>query len=146
MTRSDAFDRLEKDPSRILARGTHTLKQHKLSLGKRYGHVLFGLALLVSIALTGCNRGRTTETKVSGPEAAVQTTNYQGDGVVKRTDAKRPSIEIDHGEIKGLMPAMTMEFYVRDKSLLEGLKPGDHIQFTLENGVGGLKITSITRL
>ena len=76
----------------------------------------------------------------------MQTTSYQGEGVVKRTDVKRPSIEIDHRDIKGLMPAMIMEFYVKDKSLLEGLKPGDHIQFTIENGVGGLKITSITRL
>ena len=76
----------------------------------------------------------------------MQTTTYHGVGVVKVTNVKLPSIEIDHQEIKGLMPAMTMEFYVKDKSLLEGLKPGDHIEFTIENGVGGIKITAIRRL
>jgi Cu/Ag efflux protein CusF len=76
---------------------------------------------------------------------AVQTTTYPGVGVVKRLDPKRPSIEIDHEDIKDLMPAMTMEFYVKDKSLLEGLQPGDRIAFTIENGVGGVKITEIKR-
>ena len=76
----------------------------------------------------------------------MQTTTYQGVGMVKATDVKRPSIEIDHQEIKGLMPAMTMEFYVKDKSLLEGCKAGDRIEFTIENGVGGVKITAIRRL
>ena len=44
------------------------------------------------------------------------------------------------------MPAMTMEFYVKDKSLLQGLKAEDKVNFTIENGVGGLKITAITKL
>ena len=123
------------------------LKQHNPNSVKRSSHVYFGLALLVALVLPSCNWARTADkSRVSGPEAAVQTTTYDGVGVVKATDVKRPSIEIDHQEIKGLMPAMTMEFYVRDKSLLEGLKPGDRIQFTIENGVGGLKITSIKRL
>ena len=124
-----------------------TLQQHKPNPVKRSSHVCFVLALLVALALSSCNRARTTEKdKVSGPAAAVQTTTYQGVGVVKATDVKRPSIEIDHQEIKGLMPAMTMEFYVKDKSLLDGLKPGDRIEFTIENGVGGIKITSIRKV
>ncbi len=55
-------------------------------------------------------------------------------------------IEIDHQEIKGLMPAMTMDFYVTDKSLLDGIKAGDHIDFTIQNGVGGVVITRIRKL
>jgi cold shock CspA family protein len=31
-------------------------------------------------------------------------------------------------------------------TLFDGLKPGDHIAFTIENGVGGLKITEIKKL
>jgi len=45
-----------------------------------------------------------------------------------------------------LMPAMTMEFYVKDKSLLGGLQTSDRIEFTIENGVGGLKITEIRKI
>ena len=98
----------------------------------------------MALAASFCSR--TDQSKVSGPAAAVQTTTYHGVGVVKATDVKWPSIEIDHEDIKELMPAMTMEFYVKDKSLLEGLKPGDRIEFTIENGVGGIKITAIRRL
>ena len=104
--------------------------------------------LLTGVNSSGCRSTKSTaeQGKTTGPAAAVQTTTYQGVGVVKSSDPKRPSIEIDHEDIKGLMPAMTMEFYVKDKSLLDGLKAGDRIEFTLENGVGGIKITVIHKL
>jgi len=44
------------------------------------------------------------------------------------------------------MPAMTMEFYVTDKSLLDGVKAGDRIDFVLENGVAGLRVVGINKL
>ena len=102
----------------------------------------------LSIVFAGaCRRAdlQTSQAHVSGPAAAVQTTTYHGSGVVKSVDLQRPSIEIEHGDIPGLMPAMTMEFYVRDSSLLNEISAGDKIAFTVENGVGGLKITEITR-
>ena len=106
-------------------------------------------AALLALALsTACRHeaAPTNQSKVSGPAAAVQTTTYHGVGVVESINAQRPSIEIDHEDIKDLMPAMTMEFYVKDKSLLDGIKPDDQIEFTLENGVGGLKVTEIRKL
>lgn len=119
----------------------------KINYQTAAGLVCLALIFVVSLASSGC-RSVTTSNKgtVTGPAAAVQTTTYHGTGVVKATDPKRPSIEIDHQEIVGLMPAMTMEFYVKDKSLLASLNPGDHITFTLENGIGGIKITEIHRL
>jgi len=111
--------------------------------------VNFSVALVLLFAAVGfsdCKSQKAgSQGNVTGPAAAVQTTTYEGVGVVKKTDLKRPSIEIDHQEIKGLMPAMTMEFYVKDKSLLDGINPGDRIEFTLENGVGGIKITRIRK-
>lgn len=104
--------------------------------------------ILVSLIIAACNRDRiqTNQANVSGPAAAVQTTIYHGVGVVKSIKAtERPSIEIDHEDIPDLMPAMTMEFFVKDKSLLEDINPGDRIKFTMENGVGGLKITEIRK-
>jgi Cu/Ag efflux protein CusF len=59
---------------------------------------------------------------------------------------KVPSIEIDHEEIKGFMPAMQMEFHVKDKSLLNGLALSDKIEFTIEYGVGGMKVTAIKKV
>lgn len=104
------------------------------------------LALLPVLGMSICDKAASSPPKVSGPAAAVATTTYHGEGKVISLNPKRPSIEIDHQEIKDLMPPMTMEFYVKDKSLLEGLKAGDHIAFTIENGVGGLKITEIKKL
>ncbi len=43
------------------------------------------------------------------------------------------------------MPAMTMEFYVKDISLLKGIKTGETIEVTIENGIGGLKIIEIRK-
>jgi Copper binding periplasmic protein CusF. len=41
---------------------------------------------------------------------------------------------------------MTMEFFVKDKSLLENINSGDRIEFTIENGGGGLKIIEVKKL
>jgi Cu(I)/Ag(I) efflux system periplasmic protein CusF len=83
--------------------------------------------------------------KAVGPAAAVATTTYQAVGRVVSLNLHRPSIEIDHEDIIGLMPAMKMEFFVKQKSLLDGLKAGDQIDFSLDNGVGGLVITRISK-
>jgi Cu/Ag efflux protein CusF len=111
------------------------------------------IAVLAVVTLVSCNgdvankrAGQSASQSVSGPAAAVQTTTYQGVGVVKSMNPTFPSIEIDHKEIKGLMEGMTMEFYVKDKSLLQGLAAGDHVEFNIESGVGGLKITAIKKI
>ena len=110
--------------------------------------VLLAVAMLVSCDRRVVNKrtAQPASQNVSGPAAAVQTTTYQGVGVVKSLNPQFPSIEIDHQEIKGLMEGMNMEFYVKDKSLLQGLAAGDHIEFTIEHGVGGLKITAIKKI
>jgi len=100
----------------------------------------------LALVFSNCSRNNaTTPPKAKGPAAAVATTTYEGEGKVVSLQPKGPSIEIDHQEIKGLMPAMTMQFYVKDKSMLEGLKPGDLIAFSMDYGVGGLVITKITK-
>ena len=81
----------------------------------------------------------------AGPAAAVQTNSYQGVGVVKSINAKQPAIEIDHGDIEGLMPAMQMEFPVSDASLLNGIAVNDRIEFTIVNNAGEMKVTAIKK-
>jgi Cu/Ag efflux protein CusF len=66
---------------------------------------------------------------------------YKSAGVIIKTDPSYPSVELDHEEIKGLMPAMKMEFYVKDKAMLNGLKPGDKVDFTLQD-TGGQEVIS----
>ena len=81
----------------------------------------------------------------SGPEAAVAPRSYPGVGTVKAINPKAPSIEIAHGDIEGLMPAMQMEFDVSDAALLNGLQVNDQIDFTIEDRTGIMRVTAIKK-
>ena len=117
---------------------------------QRYRSGWLALALVPTLGGLMCSRApkateSASESSASTPAPTVETKTYYGAGVVKSLNPKQLSIEIDHEDIKDLMPAMQMSFYVKDKSLLKGLKAGDRVEFTLENGVGGLKITEIRK-
>lgn len=79
----------------------------------------------------------------STPE--VQAKYYNGTGKVTKINMEIGSVELDHEEIKGLMPKMIMEFYVADKSELEDLKIGDQVKFVLEDKAGAERISSIKK-
>jgi protein SCO1 len=56
---------------------------------------------------------------------------YQIHGQVQSITQDRQEAMVKHGEIKGLMPAMTMPYRFKAKSELDALKPGDLIDGTL---------------
>lgn len=107
--------------------------------------VIICAALIVTGA---CNKQPTNNqvntTAPTGPAAAVATTTYHGVGVVKNIDPKG-AIEIDHGDIEGLMPAMQMEFPVTDPRLLNGIAVNDRIDFTIEAAKGEMKVSAIKK-
>lgn len=104
------------------------------------------LALMcVSACASYSHKEVSTPSPASGPAAAVQTNLYKGSGVVKGLDLKAPAIEINHGDIEGLMSAMQMEFPVTDAKLLNGLAVNDRIDFTVENAPEGMKVVAITK-
>ncbi|PYS70692.1 MAG: hypothetical protein DMF69_12700 [Acidobacteria bacterium] len=71
---------------------------------------------------------------------------YPGKGVVKLINKKEGWIEIDHEEIEGLMPAMEMEWFVEKKPLLDKVKVGDKVKFTvIETGKGEI-ITELEKI
>jgi len=85
----------------------------------------FAFALLVA---WGCN----PKPEAPAPGSASSSiTNYTVRGVVK--SLKRPEREavIRHEEIPGYMPAMTMPFTVRESRELDGVDPGDSVEFRL---------------
>lgn len=104
---------------------------------------------LALIATAACNTQPSNQQQApapaSGPAAAVQANSYQGVGVVKSLNPKRPGIEINHEEVVGLMPAMEMEFPVTDVSLLNGIAVNDKIDFTIVDNKGEMKITAIKK-
>lgn len=55
-----------------------------------------------------------------------------GEGKVVATVPNASQIVVEHGEIKGFMDAMTMGYRVDPPSLLEGLKFGDKVRFTID--------------
>lgn len=108
------------------------------------------IVVCVTLVLGACskqpaNKETPAPTPPSGPAAAVQPSTYQGVGVVKGLNPKAPAIEIDHEDIEGLMPAMQMEFPVTDGALLSGLAVNDHIDFTVVEKTGIIKVTSIKK-
>ena len=102
------------------------------------------------IMLSACGAPPTNKQSAptpTGPAAAVQTNSYHGVGVVKHvyTNPKAPAIEIDHGDIDGLMPAMQMEFPVTDPNLLNGIAVNDRIEFTIDAAAGQMKVSAIKK-
>ncbi len=56
---------------------------------------------------------------------------YALQGQVQSITPDRQEALVKHGEIKGLMPAMTMPYRVKNKAEFDALKPGDLIDGTL---------------
>jgi Cu/Ag efflux protein CusF len=57
---------------------------------------------------------------------------FQGVGVVTAINPGTGSLTINHQEIVGLMPPMEMLFQVDPRTLSDGVKPGDKIEFRVE--------------
>ena len=76
-------------------------------------------ALLVSAALSACSDGPASN-------------RYQARGIVREVLLADHQVVIEHEEIAGLMPAMTMSFDVPDHDVLSRLAAGQAIDFTVE--------------
>jgi len=71
---------------------------------------------------------------------------YDAEGTVTEVRADLRQVMIDHEDIPGLMPAMTMNFDVADPALLEGLAAGEHVHFKLSHDGGSYRIVEISRV
>jgi protein SCO1/2 len=80
------------------------------------------LVAALSLWLGACDAGNPAE----------KLHRYEVEGVVQDVEAEHRTVLIEHGDIPGLMPAMTMSFDVPDPAVLEKLAPGQRIAFTLE--------------
>lgn len=71
---------------------------------------------------------------------------YPGTGIIKIVNRKEGWVEIDHEAIKDLMPAMTMEFWVRDPSLMKDIRVGDKVDFVVVEDSKGEFLTELNRV
>jgi protein SCO1/2 len=65
---------------------------------------------------------------------------HSGRGIVRDVSLAERQVVIEHEEIEGLMPAMTMSFEVSDPALLARLEKGQVISFALRTGDGKYRI------
>ena len=90
-----------------------------------------GIVILTALAAAACSR-------------APEPKRYELRGQILSVDPRRQEVLVDHEDIKGFMPAMTMPYKVRDVALLEGRKPGDLITATLVVEEVGGYLSSLT--
>lgn len=122
---------------------------------------IFFIILLISVisacqqnaAETKSQNAKPTQTVATEPsimrtpppdQSKVKT--YKSKGVVTKINLEIVSVELNHEKIEDLMPAMIMEFYVKEKSELEVLKVGDKVDFVLEDNQGQERIISIKKI
>lgn len=91
------------------------------------------MALVAALAI-----GTTAQAWAQGKDDAAQAS-----GVVKRVDAAAGVVNISHEAVPALKwPAMTMDFKVKDKKLLESIKPEQRVTFGLVNQPGSGYVVS----
>lgn len=73
---------------------------------------------------------------------AIASGPYEGE--VRTIDKSAAKITLKHGPLAKLdMPPMTMVFQVKNKALLDAIKPGDKVRFDAERAGGLYYVTQI---
>jgi protein SCO1/2 len=83
------------------------------------------LPLLAALVAAACGPG-------GGERVGARPGIYEATGVVVDVDAGERQALVDHEDVPGLMPAMTMSFDVPDPQLATRLEPGQKIAFRIE--------------
>ena len=72
---------------------------------------------------------RRSASPLGGPAGAV--TTFEAQGRVTAVDPMRNAVTLEHGAIPGLLPAARSEFTVASGGVLQGVRTGDRVRFTL---------------
>lgn len=103
-----------------------------------------GLATLAA-SVTACGTAETSKDNgvaTAPAQSAVQ--SHSGTGTVESLSGQQ--VTISHGPIKSLeWPAMSMPFTAKDAAVLQGIKAGDRVAFTLTQSGNESVLTSITK-
>ena len=87
---------------------------------------------------------KSMEKQGMGMNDKMATTTHKGVGVVKEVNAADGIVTVAHEPIKSLnWPAMTMGFKLKDKAMVNKIKPGDKVHFTVVQAGKDYVITSI---
>lgn len=108
-------------------------------------HLLVATAAFAAALIDGTALAQShTEHHPAQAKADASTASELAEGEVRRVDRNSGKLTLRHGEIKQLsMPPMTMVFEVKDKAILDSLKPGDKVKFRAIDENGKLTVTEI---
>ena len=102
------------------------------------------LTLCVLAALGLPTTHAQTATPVDVAQAAGAGAAAMADAEVRKVDKDAAKITLKHGEIRHLdMPPMTMVFQVKDKAMLDQVKPGDKVRFRADKIGGAMTIVAL---
>ena len=107
--------------------------------------VRLAACLLMTVAAAcapGCSRQEAAKETVAAAPAAPAEKRFPITGEIVKVDAARDTLLVHHSEIKGYMPAMTMEFKVT-KGDLAIAKEGQHIRAELVDRPDGFYLEKI---
>ena len=113
--------------------------------------LLVNLALAIGLGagyLWWGQRALTLQRDLAAARVAAATTGereYHVTGVVRAGLGDLSMLVITHGEIPGYMPAMTMGFRAASPKIVESVKVGDAVRFTLRGTPPNLAITAIQK-
>jgi len=71
---------------------------------------------------------------------------YQGVGTVEEVDKQNTRLQINHEAIEGYMPAMSMPYKVKNAALLDTVKQGDRVEFSIEDGSAGIFLIDVKKV
>lgn len=109
--------------------------------------VIFSLAWSCGQASNTSKPSTNTSAPTPVPTASIpKDGDYTGKGVVTMVNMEAGTVEIDHEDIKDMMPPMKMIFNTKDKSILKGIKAGDTVEFVLEYKHPTEEIKSIKKI
>ncbi|MEY5099899.1 MAG: hypothetical protein RJA36_2618 [Pseudomonadota bacterium] len=103
--------------------------------------ILFTSALAMGVALPAIGLAQAATDR---SESATAPADAMTEGEVRKVELESAKVTIRHGEIRQLdMPAMTMVFTAKDKTLLANVKPGDRIWFVAASEGGRMVVTDL---
>jgi len=107
-------------------------------------HITLQAAMLAAACMAGVPAMAGAGDQAGQGQQAVSAVADTADGEIRKVDKPSGKLTIKHGELKNLgMGAMTMVFRVKDAAMLDKVKAGDKVHFTVESSNGAMTVTAL---
>ncbi|MDB5764279.1 MAG: copper-binding protein [Herminiimonas sp.] len=88
--------------------------------------------------------GSSGASRSTGSDQTSGSTTSMSEGEIKKVDKEAGKVTIKHGPLTNLdMPAMTMNFKVKDATMLDQVKPGDKVRFVADKVAGAFTVIQL---